>query len=474
MSLSTFNTFGVNIKSTKQKYTYVEYYITVGENIFQSAADVSTLEILLIGGGGGGGFDTGGGGGGGGFVYLKQLSIEQNTIYTITVGDGGLADTNAGAPNGGNGEDSTFGSLAVAHGGGGGGDARVDVALLIGGSGGGGQAAYGTVADPTTQVTYASTTPGAAYTGEGNAGGSGSLDSAYSYGGGGGGAGLVGQTATSTGNAKGGDGSQSTISNMSTYYSGGGGGGTHTSGTAQSGGLGGGGYGSNNTTSSAIADGSDNTGGGGGGGGLSGARTGKGGSGIVIIKYSSSVLQYQKIINGTFEFPILDKTVTAYTVISGTVASGNTVSLPGWSISYYLATIAINRAGSPIYPTSSTNLPTTPYYDKTLSIALNTSAGNYGSISQKILLVPGTHTLSFYAAGRKGGYYNIINVFSVKLNGTILVDSQTVSNANWTQYSYQYTNTNTVYANLVFNCFKTDTTTTGIGSTILFANIAIT
>lgn len=124
------------------------------------------------------------------------MAVVPNTTYSINVEIGGLADFAwGGAPNGGNGRDSTFGNFAISHGGGDGRNVRVNVALLkgvSGGDGGGGSSVSG----------YASTTPGAAYPGEVNAGGLGTgLNNDYWSGGGG--AGQVGQSSTPTGNAKG-------------------------------------------------------------------------------------------------------------------------------------------------------------------------------------------------------------------------------------------------------------------------------
>lgn len=56
-------------------------------------ADVTSVDILLVGGGGGaggnGGTATASGGGGGGGVLQDSVPVTPNTAYTITIGAGG-------------------------------------------------------------------------------------------------------------------------------------------------------------------------------------------------------------------------------------------------------------------------------------------------------------------------------------------------------------------------------------------------
>jgi fibronectin-binding autotransporter adhesin len=248
-------------------------------------------EYLVVGGGGGGGGSGdsssawGGGGGGAGGLLTGTTTISA-TSYTVTVGGGGAGGQfSATAANqmGSNGANSLFGSFATGTGGGGGG--RFKVAGNDGGSGGGG-GGRGTGNDLRTPG-------GNGIAGQGNNGGASRDDdsSGRSAGGGGGGAGAVGGTGgtnvTTAGN--GGAGLASSITGTSVIYAGGGGGGawdTFDGETAGSGGSGGGGAGSTNSSATA---GTDNFGGGGGGVGTNGAG-GRGGSGIVIVRYQGASL----------------------------------------------------------------------------------------------------------------------------------------------------------------------------------------
>ena len=250
---------------------------------------ISTLDFLVVGAGGGVyGYDSPGGGGGGGVrtsfgsqsggasTPESKFSFDTTgaTSYTVTVGEG-VARLN--------GEDSVFGSITSLGGGygasGGNGNA--------GGSGGGGTGggSYGA---------------GSGTTGQGFAGGTGVVASPAYPGGGGGGSGAIGQSAPSSsvlGNGGVGTivnilphGTASTInvgevSGTDVYYGGGGGGNTTVSASGGTGGLGGGADAPNSST---IVDGTINTGGGGSGGiyPVTGVYA-KGGSGVVILRYSS-------------------------------------------------------------------------------------------------------------------------------------------------------------------------------------------
>ena len=249
---------------------------------------VSTLDFLVVAAGGGVyGYDSPGGGGGGGVrtSYGSQsggastpeskftFDTTGGTSYTLTVGEG--------VPQL-NGEDSVFGSITSLGGGYGasGGNGNT------GGSGGGGTGggSYGA---------------GSGTTGQGFAGGTGVLAGQYP-GGGGGGSGAVGQTAPSSSAL--GNGGIGTIVNIlphgtagtinvgevsgtDVYYGGGGGGNSILPASGGTGGLGGGADAPNSST---TVDGTINTGGGGAGGvyPVTGVYA-KGGSGVVILRYSS-------------------------------------------------------------------------------------------------------------------------------------------------------------------------------------------
>jgi hypothetical protein len=244
--------------------------------------------LVVAGGGGAGGKDggnnasaAGGAGGyrnsfstessGGGGSSETNLTFNNGTLYTITVGAGGSGGIGfeVDGTNGVNSSLSGSDITTITSSGGGGGGAANGNSGLSGGSGGGGCSSGGS---------------GSGTSNQGYAGG-GANGSSWS-GSGGGGAGGTGATSsgadTSSNGGNGGNGLASSITGSSTSRGGGGGGGSY-SGTAGTGGTGGGGNGSNSTDGNA---GTVNTGGGGGGAGGSGSSTtgGTGGSGVVILR----------------------------------------------------------------------------------------------------------------------------------------------------------------------------------------------
>ena len=261
-----------------------------GVGVESSAVSVTTnqdisVDYLVVAGGGGGGFGFYGGGGGagglrstvtatGGGGSLESALIRSfNTNYSVVVGAGG-----GGGPNtttaGANGANSVF-STITSVGGGGAVSRDQNATGATGGSGGG--------------VSFQGT-PGSGTANQGFAGGTGA------YGGSGGGAGAAGVDGADAANslggsygAAGGIGVATTISGSSVYYAGGGGGGSvnNTNGVVFAGGLGGGGAGGFSGGATAVS-GTTNTGGGGGGGGGSVVGA-SGGSGVVILRYPSSV-----------------------------------------------------------------------------------------------------------------------------------------------------------------------------------------
>ena len=254
-----------------------------------------TASYLVVAGGGGGGTSDGnwitGGGGAGGLLTGSGLTIDSNSIYTVTVGAGGAAET-----NGSNSLFSMVTTTAV-----GGGRAFRGTPAGSGGSGGGSS-------NSTTTETF-----GTGTVGQGNNGGT--LGSATA--GGGGGAGAVGGNGSITAGGNGGNGTTvSAALGGGTYAGGGGGGGASSIRVAGTGGSGGGGAGAlgNNVTATA---GTANTGGGGGGNGqLTGVGTGgtggAGGSGVVIISYAGAT---QLMAGGTV-------TITGGNVIHTFTSSG--------------------------------------------------------------------------------------------------------------------------------------------------------
>jgi hypothetical protein len=254
-------------------------------------APTLSVEYLVVAGGGGGGGQVGGGGGGGGYLTGTFNPLTINTTYTVTVGAGGTGGYNTGGitQSGGTGSSSRFNTTSTVGGGGGGGY-QGTYAVGSGGSGGG----AGGGGDPNTvgRGIY----PGSPYVSDTRQGYDGGTGYYASWGGGGGGgAGGAGANAIASNGGAGGIGLSNSISGTATYYAGGGGGCSDSSNPSAAGGLGGGGKGGSNSSSHRPVAGQTNTGGGGGGArdqGVNGANgadyAGAGGSGIVILSYSSN------------------------------------------------------------------------------------------------------------------------------------------------------------------------------------------
>lgn len=249
----------------------VHNFTALGASTFTPLSATTSVAALVVAGGGGGA-NTGGGGGAGGLVYNTNVTVSA-TPYTITVGDGGNGGLTTGAA-GTSGSNSIFSTITAT--GGGGGSSHGGVGGANGGSGGGG--ALKSAAPAST----------AGVGSQGNNGGIGYIDVGWvGNNSGGGGAGAVGGAgSTVSGSGAGGAGLSYSISGTTASYAGGGGGGpVNGAQTAGAGGSGGGGAGNTNGVGTA---GTTNTGGGGGGGSYSAGvyyNGGKGGSGIVIIKY---------------------------------------------------------------------------------------------------------------------------------------------------------------------------------------------
>ena len=240
---------------------------TAGDNFVTDIA--LTADILIIGGGGTGDFaggHTGGqGGGAGGFKYYNDYTISAAT-HAVVVGAGGSASGGGSSPQRQDGNDSSFGSL---------------VAFKGNGADGGSGSSYGSQGAGSSSVT-----PGA---NQGNAmsgqAGGGAAEAGGTDGSGHGGDGYTEGTSTVYDWTLA-DGTTALFKVNGTGNSYGGGG----SGNGQAGGLGGGG--SSSQSGGSGGSGSANTGGGGGGaddGGGGMNRGGHGGSGIVVVRYPSSV-----------------------------------------------------------------------------------------------------------------------------------------------------------------------------------------
>ena len=253
-------------------------------------AGVSSVNVLIVAGGGGGGSSnsqkTGGAGGGGGVVVATNYTVTPGASVAVTTGAGGSGQNCANGNRGGN---SAFGSLTAIGGGWGSGCSATEG---TGGSGGGGHHRAGA---RTTQTTSPGTSSnGVNITAYGNAGGCGNCADAVSGGGGGGGgATQVGGNGTLIdGVGTGGNGGEGIANSFRTdspivYGSGGGGGGNSV------GGIGGTNAGNGCGTDTAGVGGIhgvNETGGGGGGGMKCQLSAGRGGSGIVVVRYGLPAL----------------------------------------------------------------------------------------------------------------------------------------------------------------------------------------
>lgn len=254
--------------------------------------------VLTVGGGGAGGNfgdafedDGAGGGGGAGGMIDGTLYFSEGT-YSIFVGDGGAANTTAGAQGKDGNPSYIYDAVAdaqyfYAYGGGGGASAMYEARATgrDGGSGGGGTYYDGKVCagGSSTQLEG----------GYGNAGGSGLVGMAGAGGGGAGGKG--GDAETENQGGAGGAGLASNITGVNLYYACGGGGGALNGSGGSGGETGGSGAGGSATASA----GSANTGSGGGGGNMTSPAGGAGGSGIVVIRIEA-------VRNAAFEKPATD------------------------------------------------------------------------------------------------------------------------------------------------------------------------
>jgi len=246
---------------------------------------------------------------GGGGLVENSLTLSTGVAYTVTIGPGGNKNgsgTNNDSTSGGNSVFHTITSI-------GGANATFNTSTLIGVSGGSGAGATGHYS--------ASCTPGTAGLGtanQGYAGGSGygrcNSDEAA---GGGGGAGGKGGAAAPNDGGMGGIGIISYIKDPNgTKYAGGGGGGGRTTGGAAVAGYGG----SDGVAGTNASDATANTGGGGGstGGNVGGVRGGNGGSGVVIVRYPSTISAALTTVSGSANQTISGSTDLYAEMISGT------------------------------------------------------------------------------------------------------------------------------------------------------------
>lgn len=300
---------------------------TKEQHTFKVPFGVTSLEYLVVAGGGSGGNNAGGGGGAGGMLEGTTVitTENENNVLTIGVGMGGAGvsseakSSKAVGHAGNDGLDSVLvkglTEVARAIGGGGGGaydnyNSNAAISGRPGGSGGGGNGA---------PINYAVVKGGSGTPGQGNDGGGheGTAATQAFSGAGGGGASKGGGDSAKYGDKKGvgGDGKPCSITGGEVYYAGGGNGGISVSGSYLPGttAKGGGGQGGANANGRFNGQpGVDGLGGGGGGGRYFQNPTtkyssGKGGDGIVIIRFVAP----PDTVKATFDYDSKKCTVTA-------------------------------------------------------------------------------------------------------------------------------------------------------------------
>ena len=273
----------------------------VGTTTWTVPAGAATAEILVVGGGGSGAWSdvvAQGGGGGGGVAHASSLPV--SGTYTVTVGSGGTGTNSPMSWTNGAASSFSNGSMSITADGGGAGAGWGGAVGFSGGSGGGGHW-YRSGSDKgiATKGSFSGVTGVQLY---GNDGGNSNL--ARSAGGGGGGA----SSAGSNGRAdqiggNGGEGFSSAISGSTVVYGSGGGAiGVQGAGT-------GGTNAGDGQLNAQGGDGAPNTGAGGGAAAYA-YRSGHGGSGIVIVR---------------FTVPSAPVNVSA-PVVSGTLRNGETLT----------------------------------------------------------------------------------------------------------------------------------------------------
>ena len=246
-------------------------FTEVGTNTF-TVTRGGNVEVLVVAGGGGGGrgtSDNPGGGGGAGGLIITNLTLSSGASLDVVVGAGGAggAQDNSGGENhidAENGQNSSFHGIVATGGGSGGRFGRDGTADgNAGGSGGGGGAWYeaGTTNPGGTGTPSQGTNGGTGIAGDGN--------SASRRSGGGGGAGSSGSTSPANGTGGGGAGISLGITGTTVVYARGGHGAAGGANVAGSPGMDGRGNGGN----AARVGASDPP------------ASGRGGSGIVVLRY---------------------------------------------------------------------------------------------------------------------------------------------------------------------------------------------
>jgi len=290
---------GVGGGGTVTTFGAYTLHVFSASGVFIPPQGLTQVDVLVVGGGGSGGGDREGGGGGGAGDVVWQTNVGVTGFTSVIVGDGGAASIVQGI----NGEQSSFvGTTTVtAAGGGGGGRGESSANGTDGASGGGGGA---TDSNNTTR------TGGNATGVNGFDGGDGvsvNNNDNNVRGGGGGGATAAGNSGVAGAAGSGGAGGSGMdqSANVGTTvgvlgWFGGGGGGGKMQGAGGSGGVGGqGGGGAGSIGLGVPGDGTASTGGGGGGrGGTTNDQlSGRGGSGVVIVRYIAPVISEDYVVH---------------------------------------------------------------------------------------------------------------------------------------------------------------------------------
>ena len=325
-------------------------FVSSGILEVQSVDDTNAIEALLVGAGGGGGQSLAGGGGGGAVVVLNTLPAFAGNTFTVTIGAGGVGDSDGETGDSGRRGETTSishpGGTINATGGGGGVSRNAANLSSTPGANSGGSSGPGYSAGTATAPTLPASVSGNVYAGY--TGGAGNNSAPAYGGGGGGGASANGQDGTDTYGGAGGAGYTvgAFDSTVPYIYGGGGGGGSYTGGYAGPGGAGGGGGGGSNNgqpnagtggtggrslggdgVGSPLADlpgqnggsGGHNTGGGGGSSAHQNNIAGNGGSGYVAFRYKVAAIGTAKATGGSVSF-YNGKTIHTFTSSGSFVA----------------------------------------------------------------------------------------------------------------------------------------------------------
>jgi len=338
--ITTTSTCGADGGTESDDGTYCYHVFTANGTFVLDTT--RTLSYMIVGGGGAGGSGqngAGGGGGAGGVVINWSNTIGANS-YGVVIGNGGQASEQDG------GLSSFLGHIAY----GGGGGAGNSYVGKNGGSGGGSGRDGGYNWANATQPTSAT---GGLGSRSSQAGGG-----AWRSGSGGGGAGGIGQAGgndqasrnLSTVESNGGAGILTNISGSEQWYAGGGAGAWQTgSAENRATGTAGAGNGSINSGSTKATSARANTGSGGGGNQAgSTGDAGKGGTGIVIIRYLKSSVSDANImlfnsVNNTYDNNnvYLNSSVVAYT--NSTLTNANiTIYYNTTYVASWLQTLSAN------------------------------------------------------------------------------------------------------------------------------------